>query len=102
MGTDWRLSPAYDLTPSTPISIERRDLALICGDEGRYARAGNLLTQSARFLIDEDGAKKIIDEMEVVIVNCWYNIARREGVTEKDCDKIASAFACPGFRLSLT
>ena len=32
---DWRLSPAYDLTPFTPISIERRDLAMICGDGGR-------------------------------------------------------------------
>lgn len=27
---DWRLSPAYDLTPSMPISKERRGLALTC------------------------------------------------------------------------
>ena len=25
---DWRLSPAYDLTPAVPVSIERRDLAM--------------------------------------------------------------------------
>lgn len=99
MGTDWRNSPAYDLTPSVPISIERRDLALICGDEGRFAHAGNLLFQSARFLIEEDDTKKIIDEMELIVNRCWYNFARREGVTEKDCNKIASAFAYPGFRL---
>ena len=30
----------------------------------------------------------------------WYDIARREGVTERDCEKIASAFAYPGFRLA--
>jgi serine/threonine-protein kinase HipA len=44
---DWRLSPAYDLTPSIPISIERRDLAMTCGDLGRYAHAQNMLSQSA-------------------------------------------------------
>lgn len=48
-GRDWRLSPAYDLTPSMPISIERRDLAMTCGDLGRYAHAQNMLSQSARF-----------------------------------------------------
>jgi len=35
---NWRLSPAYDLTPFTPISNERRDLAMICGDQGRFCQ----------------------------------------------------------------
>jgi len=101
MNTDWKLSPAYDLTPDTPISIERRDLALDCGDWGRYANAENLLSQSARFLLKPDEARKTIDEMEQIVKNNWYDIARREGVTEKDCKKIASAFAYPGFRLEI-
>ena len=101
MNTDWKLSPAYDLTPDTPISIERRDLALDCGDMGRYANAENLLSQSARFLLKPDEARKTIDEMEQNVKNKWYEIARREGVTEKDCEKIASAFAYPGFRLEI-
>jgi len=99
MNTDWKLSPAYDLTPSTPVSAERRDLALNCGDLGRYANAENLLSQSARFLLEPEEAKTTIDEMEQNIRNKWYDIARREGVTENDCEKIASAFAYPGFRL---
>lgn len=99
MGTDWKLSPAYDLTPSTLVSIERRDLALECGDMGRYANAENLLSQSARFLLEPDEARKEINEMEQNVRNEWYSIARREGVTEKDCEKIANAFAYPGFRL---
>ena len=49
---DRELSPAYDLTPSMPVSIERRDLALVCGDMGRYAHADNLLSQATRFLPD--------------------------------------------------
>ncbi|MCY4532912.1 MAG: HipA domain-containing protein [Gammaproteobacteria bacterium] len=48
-GHDWELSPAYDLTPFSPVSIERRDLAMICGDDGRRAKAANLLSQSNRF-----------------------------------------------------
>jgi len=102
MSTDWKLSPAYDLTPSTPIGVERRDLALECGDMGRYANAENLLSQSARFLLEPDEARTVIDEMEQDVTNKWYDIARREGVTEKDCAKIASAFAYPGFRMEIS
>ena len=98
---DWTLSPAYDLTPDPLISEERRDLALDCGDMGRYANARNLLSQSARFLLKPEEAKAIIDEMEEIVRNRWYEIARREGVTDKDCEKIARAFAYPGFRLDI-
>jgi len=99
MSTDWSLSPAYDLTPNPQISDERRDLALECGDQGRYANDDNLLSQSARFLLKPDEATQIIDTMEQTVRDCWYEIARREGVSEKDCEKIARSFAYPGFRL---
>lgn len=97
--TDWVLSPAYDLTPSMPVSIEQRDLALICGDRGRYAHADNLLSQHARFLLDRAEAESMIDDMERTVRNRWYDIARTEGVTDQDCDRISGAFAYPGFRL---
>jgi serine/threonine-protein kinase HipA len=41
----------------------------------------------------------MIDEMEGFVTDNWYAVARREGVTGKDCEKISSAFAYPGFRL---
>ena len=50
-GKDWSLSPAYDLTPSPVVSQERRDLAMECGDLGRYANRNNILSQHARFLL---------------------------------------------------
>ena len=99
MERDWRLSPAYDLTPLPQISIEHRDLALECGDMGRYANAGNLLSQSARFLLEPKEAEKIINDMEELVAKCWYDIARKGGVSEKDCANIAGAFVYPGFRL---
>jgi serine/threonine-protein kinase HipA len=101
MENDWRLSPAYDLIPAPQISIERRDLALACGDMGRYAHADNLRSQSARFLVGVDEAKAIIDRMQQTVKERWYEIARREGVSENDCETIRGAFAYEGFRLKL-
>jgi serine/threonine-protein kinase HipA len=96
---DWRLSPAYDLTPAKWVSVTRRDLALECGDMGRYAHADNLRSQSARFLVNSDDAEAIIDTMEQIVKESWYRIARREGVSEQDCETIRDAFAYEGFRL---
>jgi serine/threonine-protein kinase HipA len=99
MEHDWKLSPAYDLTPSTPISTGRRDLALTCGVLGRFANADNLLSQCERFLLEREQANKIIDGMEQIIKRRWYDIARRESVSEADCERIRGAFAYDGFRL---
>jgi len=95
---DWRLSPAYDLTPSSPVSVERRDLAMACGDLGRFANAGNLISQAARFLLRQDEAVRIVDDMEARIRSTWYETARRCGVSAGDCTQITGAFAYPGFR----
>ncbi len=94
---NWRLSPAYDLTPTTPLSLERRDLAMICGDEGRFANAHNILSQSGRFLLTIDQAKKTIKEMEETVRQKWYAIMRSAGVSERDCELLNGAFAYPGF-----
>ena len=98
---EWRLSPAYDLTPSMPISVERRDLAMTCGDFGHYGNAANMLSQCARFHLKREEAEAIIDTMEEQVKATWYETARREGVSERDCETISTAFAYPGFRLPL-
>lgn len=96
---DWRLSPAYDLTPTPLVSLEERDLAMICGDQGRIANAANLLSQSARFLLSADEAKGIVRAMRDRVRGTWYDVARSVGVSEKDCERVAGAFAYPGFDL---
>jgi serine/threonine-protein kinase HipA len=96
---DWTLSPAYDLTPMAHISLEHRDLALVCGDAGRYANAENLLSQAARFLLSDNEAKDIVAAMRERVKTTWYEVARGQGVSEKDCERIAGAFAYPGFDL---
>jgi serine/threonine-protein kinase HipA len=96
---DWRLSPAYDITPATPISVERRDLALSIGDAGRYANAQNILSQCRRFLLERQDAETLVNEMELRVKKTWYQVARRVGVSERDCELVSGAFAYPGFRL---
>ena len=95
---DWKLSPAYDLTPAVPVSLERRDLAMACGDTGRFANAANLLSQSARFLLEAAQARAMLDALEAQVRGTWYATARAAGVSERDCARIAPAFAYPGFR----
>lgn len=95
---DFELSPTYDLLPRPQVSVEHRDLALAIGDYGRYANAENLLSQSQRFLLEREEAVRVIDEMEACVRGSWYAVARREGVTEQDCEKISTAFAYEGFR----
>lgn len=96
---NWKLSPAYDLTPSTPVSQERRDLALESGDQGRYANAKNILSQHARFLLDKDEAKTIVNDMKQQVEATWYDTLRASGVSQKDAETIRGAFVYPGFTL---
>lgn len=98
---DWRLSPAFDLTPSVPISIEHRDLATVCGDAGRHANAENLLSQHARLLLDRDEAEAILADIERRVVHGWHDVARASGVSADDCHRISGAFVYPGFRYPL-
>ena len=95
----WTLSPAYDLTPATPISEERRELAMACGDYGRWANAGNLISQCPRFLLSSDEAKTVIAEMQKVVAAEWYAVLRANGVSERDAEMLRGAFNYPGFVL---
>jgi serine/threonine-protein kinase HipA len=98
-GSDWKLSPAYDLSPWQDLTQERRDLAMDCGDMGRCANAKNILSQHARFLLEKGEVEKIIKDMRDQVASSWYNTVRACGVTEKDADTIRGAFAYPGFSL---
>ena len=96
---EWKLSPAYDLTPSVPVSIEHRDLAMECGDQGRYANAKNILSQHARFLLSEEEAQRIVNDMKVHVRATWYETLRASGASESDAEAIRGAFVYPGFSL---
>jgi serine/threonine-protein kinase HipA len=93
----WKLSPAYDLTPSPVMALDRRDLAMSCGDLGRFANAKNLLSQHARFLLEPEEGKAIIDEMTNQVQRTWRDVVGGAGVSARDADAIAGAFVYEGF-----
>ena len=61
----------------------------ICNLHCRYANAGNILSQHARFLLDKDEAQKIIDSMREQVAKTWYSTVRAAGVSEKDAETIS-------------
>jgi serine/threonine-protein kinase HipA len=97
----WKLSPAYDITPKPQVAQERRNLTMVCGSAGTYANINNLLSECPRFLLKPDEAEAIVREMEEIVRLTWRRTARAEGVTEADCERIASAFVYPGFSYAL-
>lgn len=99
---DWKLSPAYDLIPSTSVSLEQRDLAMSCGDQGRFANAANLLSQCGRFLLSQPEAEVIISEMSAKIQDSWHDAMHLAGVSEQECDRLKGAFVYPGFQQART
>jgi len=94
---DWRLSPAYDLTPAPLIAKDRRDLAMTCGKFGRYANRENLLSDHGRFLLSRTEAAALLDSIVETVRSQWRPEMRRAGVSEEDCEAIAGAFLYDGF-----
>jgi serine/threonine-protein kinase HipA len=70
---------------------------MICGDKGRFACASNILSQHTRFLLGPGDAQTIVDNMRQQVSATWYDVARAEGVSEKDAEAIRSAFVYEGF-----
>jgi serine/threonine-protein kinase HipA len=93
----WRLSPAFDLTPAPVIAKDRRDLAMTCGQFGRYANRENLISGHGRFFLSKKEAEGILDGIVETIRSQWRPTMRRASVSETDCEAIASAFLYDGF-----
>jgi serine/threonine-protein kinase HipA len=95
-GREWRLCPAFDLTPSPVVSIERRDLAMVCGRFGRHANKANLLSDCGRFLLGKADAIALFERITEIVREGWWATMRRAGVSEADCEAIRNAFVYDG------
>lgn len=93
----WRLSPAYDLTPTPSVALDNRNLAMICGIHGRMANRINLVSGHGRFLLTKPEALSIIEDMTKIIRANWDACLFSAGVSKKDHQAISSAFLYPGF-----
>jgi serine/threonine-protein kinase HipA len=101
MGKGWRLSPAYDITPSRSISQDHRDLAMTVGDFGRYASEQNLVSQCRRFLLSPEDARAIVGDMQARVRATWHRTARKATISLRDCKAIEGAFVYEGFAFVL-
>ncbi len=97
----WRLSPAYDLTPTLSVAQDTRFLAMDCGTYGRLACQENLLTGCGRFLLSKEEATNIIENMVNTIKHTWRSNLRRAGVNEQDCTTLSQSFIYDGFFASI-
>jgi serine/threonine-protein kinase HipA len=96
-GREWRLAPAYDLTPNPQAGVQERSLALICGHHGRTACRENLVSAAQRFGLTRDEANAVIDRIREVIEREWRAAVLEQGGTEADCAGIEAAFLHAGF-----
>jgi serine/threonine-protein kinase HipA len=96
-GRDWRLAPAYDLTPAPQRGREERDLALQCGRLGTRATRQNLLSASPRFGYSHEDASALIDHLANVVRRYWRSDVLSHGGTELDSAAIEPAFVHAGF-----
>lgn len=97
MTTDWRLSPAYDITPN-PLHSHERDLAMTCGTaSGRRATKMNLVSASARFGLRTEEAVAVVDRMRAVVSAHWEHEILSHGGSRADCEAVRPAFEIPGF-----
>ena len=95
-GGGWRLSPAYDLTPTPTVSRELPYLAMDCGFGGRIATRVNLLSGARRFLLGPAEAEAILDSVSTTVRVRWPEAMREAGVGVSDREAIAPAFGRPG------
>ena len=94
-GRDWKLSPAYDLTPFPLLGLER-DLAMEIGRSRRATRQ-NLLSECARFRLSKEAASARIDEMKRIVSQRWRPLVRECGGSEQDIVQLERAFDSEGF-----
>ncbi len=96
-GEEWRLAPAYDITPDPRPGQQDRDLAMLCGNLGRRARRGNILSGAGRFGLGDVDANAMIDQIAGIVRSEWEGEIRRQGGTGADCAAVATAFVHEGF-----
>jgi serine/threonine-protein kinase HipA len=70
---------------------------MACGDMGRFANAGNVLSQHLRFLLKEEEAKAIVNKMKDRVSATWYDTVGANGVNEVDAETIRDTFVYEGF-----
>jgi serine/threonine-protein kinase HipA len=101
-GESFRLSPAYDLTPSAQHGNVRR-LAMVTGVDGdgrltKEAQAAAMLRGADRFgVLRRDEAIAVITQVSAIVSARWEAVLREAGALERDLELVRNAFVPPAF-----
>lgn len=90
----WRLSPAYDLNP-VPLDIKPRALSTAINEVETEGNLDIALDVAAHFGLKHEGAKAIISDVTKV-VSSWKRYATKFGISNKEIERMASAFDTSG------
>jgi serine/threonine-protein kinase HipA len=102
-GGGWRLSPAYDMTPSVGRAQDERRLAMAVGSipgvEPRWANRENIVSSAPHFGLSEDEADALISELKEIVVSRWRELLATVAERPAVAEQIAHAFVdrYPGF-----
>ena len=69
---------------------------MVCGPSGKMANRDNLIAGAGRFLLGEEEAKQIFQQVSERVRAQWEPALRQCGVSERDCQAIAPAFLQTG------
>jgi hypothetical protein len=83
-----------------------RAIWIPAGIQHAIAMRGEVALRTLYVAPERSQAARLPDDVAQTLVRApekdrWYEIARREGVSENDCETIRGAFAYEGFRLKL-
>ena len=73
---------------------------MACGREGsRWANRAVILSGAGRFLLSQQEAVALFDEVVAGVRTQWRRCCRQAGVSEHDCDRLAGSFLYEGLFL---
>lgn len=79
-GSHWRLCPAYDLTPGAMRTKTHWLLAMACGSDGkRWANRSVILSGTGRFLLPQQEAAAIFEQVCTVLSSQWRRCYKQAG-----------------------
>ncbi len=93
-GTEWRISPAYDLMPAPAIPGISTffDLSIGVGKMGRKATRENALSEAARFGLSRMEAEEVFTTVFEGIRD-WKTFYSKHGVSVADTEKFSGSFS---------
>jgi serine/threonine-protein kinase HipA len=87
----WRLSPAYDMNP-TPVETAARVLKTAIDFDDTTASLETAMSVAKEFRLEKNNANEIVKEVSAA-VKPWRKVAAEIGLSKRECDRMASAFA---------